>query len=121
MLSRDGTSVPALGPDILYHIYPLAGGEPRSVPGFTLEDELVRMSADGRSVLASRGAEIPPRVERIDLGSGRRVLVQEIAPADRAGLVGIGLSFVSGEGRSYARSAWWYRSTLFTVEWGREG
>jgi hypothetical protein len=70
-------------------------------------------------VIASGWHGIPLRVERIDLESGRRTLIREIAPTDRVGLLQILLSFISDDGRSYVYWTWGHRSTLFTVEWGR--
>jgi dipeptidyl aminopeptidase/acylaminoacyl peptidase len=119
VLSRDGRFVLAKGPDDKYHLYPLVGGEPRSVPWLKADDRPLAVSASGRSVIAARWREIPLRVERIDLESGRRTLIREIAPTDRVGLVRIALSFVSDDERSYAYWTWSWRSTLFTVEWGR--
>ncbi len=118
VLSRDGKYILARRPGDPWYVYPLAGGAPRAVPGLTGEDAPVCTSLDGLSVLASRRIAIPQLIERVDLESGRRSPFREIAPADHAGLVRIIPTFISDDGRSYAYWTWWYRSTLFTVEWG---
>jgi hypothetical protein len=86
-LSADGTLLLARDGEGKYFIYPIAGGEPRPVPGLTDTDVLAQWSADGRSVLVYRRAEIPCRLERVDLVTGRRTLFKEFAPADRTGLL----------------------------------
>jgi Tol biopolymer transport system component len=115
-LSPDGTRVLARGPDSKYAIYPLSGGEPTPVPGMSEFDELIRWSADGRSALVYRGRDIPCRVERVDLATGRRTLFREIAPADRAGLLRILPSFISDDEKSYVYQYGRQMSSLFIVE-----
>jgi hypothetical protein len=61
-------------------IYPVAGGAARAVPGMESDDLLVRWSPDGRSLLITR-ATLPARVEQLDVASGKRTMVREIAPA----------------------------------------
>jgi len=115
-LSADGRLVLARGPDGKYSIYPIAGGEPRPVPGLTETDVLAQWSADGRSVLAYRRAEIPCRLERVDLATGHRTLFKEFAPADRTGLLSMRGIFVTDDLRSYAYTAYYQVSSLFVSE-----
>ena len=115
-LSSDGTLVLALGPQGKYSLYPIAGGEPRPVPGLTDTDILAQWSPDGRAVLAYRRAEIPCRVERVDLATGHRTLFKEFAPADRAGLLSLRELFVTDDLRSYAYTAYYQVSSLFVSE-----
>ena len=119
LLSPDGKLVLARGPDRTYFFYSLAGGEPRPVPWLAEADGISRFGADGRSVLVSRGTEIPRRIERVDLQTGERALFKEIAPADRAGLLVISVIFVTDDERSYTYTAVRTLSTLFVVEGGK--
>jgi hypothetical protein len=89
LLSADGKLLLARGPDEKYSVYPIAGGDPRPVPGLTQADILALWSADGLSALTYRRAEIPYRLERVDLTTGRRTLFKEFAPADRTGLLSL--------------------------------
>ena len=118
-LSSDGKLVLARGPEGKYSVYPIAGGEPRPVPGLTEADILAQWSADGRSVLVYRRAEIPCRLERVDLASGHRTLFKEFAPADRTGLLSMREIFVTDDLRSYAYTAYYQVSSLFVSE-GRQ-
>ncbi len=118
-LSSDGRLVLARGPEGKYSLYPIAGGEPRPVPGLAEADVLALWSTDGRSVLAYRRAEIPYRLERVDLATGHRSLSKELAPADRAGLLSMRGIFVTDELRSYAYTTYYQVSSLFVSE-GRQ-
>ncbi len=115
-LSSDGKLVLARGPEGKYFVYPIAGGEPQPVPGLTEADVLAQWSADGRSVLVYRRAEIPCRLERVDLATGRRTLFKEFAPADRTGLLSMREIFVTDDLRSYAYTAYYQVSSLFVSE-----
>jgi Tol biopolymer transport system component len=118
-LSSDGRLVLARGPEGKYSVYPIAGGEPRPVPWLTETDVLAQWSADGRSVLVYRRAEIPCRLERVDLATGHRTLFKEFAPADRTGLLSMREMFVTDDLRSYAYTAYYQVSSLFVSE-GRQ-
>jgi len=115
-LSSDGKLVLARGPEGKYSVYPIAGGEPRPVPGLTETDVLAQWSTDGRSVLVYRRAEIPCHLERVDLATGHRTLFQEFAPADRAGLLSMRELFVTDDLRSYAYTAYYQVSSLFVSQ-----
>lgn len=119
LLSADGKLLLARGPDEKYFIYPIAGGEPRPVPGLTQADVLALWSADGLSALVYRQAEIPYRLERVDLATGHRTLFKEFAPVDRTGLLSLREIFVTDDLRSYAYTAYYQVSSLFVSE-GRE-
>ena len=116
LLSSDGRLVLARGPEGKYSVYPIAGGEPRPVPELRDADLLVQWSADGRSVLAYRRAEIPYRLESVDLATGKRKLFKELAPADRTGLLSLREIFVTDDLRSYAYTAYYQVSSLFVSE-----
>jgi Tol biopolymer transport system component/predicted Ser/Thr protein kinase len=118
-LSSDGKMVLARGRDGKYSIYPIEGGEPQPVPGLSEGDVVAQWSADGQSVLVYRRAEIPCRLERVDLASGRRTLFKEFAPADRTGLLSMREMFVTDDRRSYAYTGYYQVSSLFVSE-GRQ-
>ena len=97
-------------------LYPSAGGDGRAVPGTTPDDEPIRWSPDGSSILVFREGEIPLRVERLTLPGGRRSLVRTLAPADPTGVIGIGNPFLSSNEKSYAYRFTRTISHLFLVE-----
>jgi eukaryotic-like serine/threonine-protein kinase len=116
LVSPDGKNALVRGAEGKYLIYPVAGGAPRPVPWLTPDDVAIRWSLDGRSVLSYKAAQVPARVERVDLSSGRRTLVKDLAPADRTGIVNIFYVSFSDSEKSYAYSFTRILSRLARVE-----
>ena len=101
VVSPDGRTVVARGTDGRYQRYPLDGGNPVPVPGLAAVDVIINFRPDGRSLLVFRLWEVPARVESLDLETGRRTLIREVAPADRIGAVAFyGVDFSADE-KSY--------------------
>jgi Tol biopolymer transport system component len=88
-VSPDGRWIAALDPAGAISLYPVAGGGPRPVPGAGANDVPVAWAASGRELLVRRQGELPARVYRLDLGTGRRALWKELVPADPSGVVQI--------------------------------
>ena len=118
-LSSDGKRFLAQGAEGTYSVYSITGGEPRPVAGLTPADVIAQWSGDGRSVLAYRRAEIPCRLEQIDLATGHRKTFKELVPPDRVGLLSMREVFVTDDLRSYAYTAYYQVSSLFVSE-GRQ-
>jgi eukaryotic-like serine/threonine-protein kinase len=84
-VSPDGRYVVG-GTDTEGKVYPIAGGEPRTIPGLAPGEFPTGWSADGRTLLVRTGFGIvPARIDRLDLATGRRVLWKELGPPDLAG------------------------------------
>ncbi len=116
LLSLDGKLVLARGPEGKYSVYPITGGDPRPVPALADADIVVQWGADGKSALAYRRAEIPYRLESVDLVTGKRKLFKELAPTDRTGLLSLREIFATDDRRSYAYTAYYQESSLFVSE-----
>jgi len=102
MVSPDGKSVLVREADGQFLIYPLAGGSPAPVPGTLPDDEVIRWGSNGMSLLIHQIGKVPARVERLDLATGKRTLVREIAPPSRAGVINVrNIALADGE-HSYA-------------------
>ncbi len=114
IVSPDGRQLLVAGKGLF--LYPAGGGEGTPVPGTTRDDEAIRWSSDGGSILVSRPNDIPLRVERIALPSGRREAVRTIGPADLGGVISLQNPFVSADGQSYAYVISRMISHLFLVE-----
>jgi hypothetical protein len=100
-ISPDGLWVAAYGEwteDVF--LLPVTGGEPRSVPG-TKDVDLVRWSADGRSIFAIETGSIPARVVRVDVATGRREPWKTLAPPELAGLIDISPVMMTPDGKAY--------------------
>ena len=55
-------------------------------------------------------------IERFEVASGRFEPWQQIAPSDRAGILGISAVFISEDGRTYAYTYHRLLSELYLVE-----
>ncbi len=115
-ISPDGKFVAGVDPDRKVWIYPVQGGEPRQVPGLTAGDLPLRWHADGRSLFVGRLGEMPAKVYRLDLATGRKELWKELMPADPGGVKYFSRIVLTPDGKSYAYSFYRSLSDLYLVE-----
>ncbi len=121
-VSPDGTSIVARGTDGRYRRYPLDprnpedAGEGVLVAGLDDRDEVLGWRADGRSLRVFRSSAIPIRVDRLDIATGRRTVLRELAPADRVGVTEISHVSFSADESSYAYDVTRVVGTLYAVE-----
>ncbi|HEY3171208.1 MAG TPA: protein kinase [Thermoanaerobaculia bacterium] len=104
-ISPDGKSVALCGPDRIAKIYPVDGSAARRISGVEPNDVPFQWSADGKSLYVTRRGELPARIERLDLATGKKELQKELMPADRSGLIRIQEVFITPDGKSYAYGA----------------
>ncbi|MCI4355346.1 MAG: hypothetical protein L3K06_08295, partial [Thermoplasmata archaeon] len=110
-VSPDGQRVVASGPDGMLALYPLAGGEPISLAGLDARDVALCWTTDGRALVVARYADaddVPPRIERLDVASGRTQPWGRLALATPSGIAGDYRVLVTPDGESYAYN--YYRS-----------
>jgi Tol biopolymer transport system component len=107
--SPDGKTIFATGPDRRIAIYPLEPGEPHPIPGLGPDDNVVRWSADGRSVYAYNNLAHPGVVDLVDVRTGQRTPWKEFHPPDPAGVLEVAPFLISPDGASYVYS---YRRIL---------
>jgi serine/threonine protein kinase/dipeptidyl aminopeptidase/acylaminoacyl peptidase len=88
LVSPDGKLLLARDTSEKKALYPLAGGDPRSVPGLEHEDRVIRWAGDADSLYIFRDRERPIRIYKLNLSTGRKELAKEIMPGDSAGLLG---------------------------------
>jgi Tol biopolymer transport system component len=115
-LSPDGRLLAMFTHDDRAVLHPVEGGEPRPIQGVEKGDRPIRWSADGRSLFIRRPGEWPARIFRLDLATGRRKLVREIAPSDPAGVISIWRIVLAPDGASYAYTYGRRLSDLYLVE-----
>jgi Tol biopolymer transport system component len=116
VVSPDGRSVAALGPDSKLAIYPVDGGAARPLAGAEARQGVVNWSADGGSLYVYRRFESPARIFKIDITTGRRELWKTIVPVDRAGLITIDNFVMTPDARAYAYSFQRVLTNLEVVE-----
>jgi Tol biopolymer transport system component len=115
-VSPDGRRVVVWRPRQPPAIYGLDGTGPEVVPAATGNDIAVRWGADSLSLLLMPEVEAYGRLERLDLASGKREIVQEFQPFDRTGVLFVGAGTVAVDPTVYAYQYFRLRSTLFLVE-----
>jgi hypothetical protein len=83
--------------------------------GLTPTDVPLRWSADSQSVVVTTQARIPALVERVNVATGARTSLREIAPPDRAGLTMVLLNDWIEDGHGYVYQYQRSLSTLFVA------
>ncbi len=99
----------------------LDGGGPEAIPSATNVDIPIRWSSDGQSLLMlrSRRGQTSGAIERVDLRSGKREVVREIAAPERPGELFLASASITADFKSYAYAFFRMRSVLFLVEGAR--
>ncbi len=99
--SPDNKSIVVVGPDRRRYFYQLQGGEPTPIPGLEPDESPTGWSADGRSLYVFRRRDVPARVFRLDVASGKRELWKELMPSDGAGIQDISPVIPTPDGQEY--------------------
>ena len=99
-ISPDSQQVAAIGPDQKGYLYPVAGGEPRLIPGINQGEQPITWTADGRSLYIYQPGELPARVYRLDIQTGQRTLWKELMPSDPAGVENIGPIYMTPDAKT---------------------
>ncbi len=120
-LAPDASSVLAgsLEPASVFRLYPLGGGDSRSVPGLGEGDRPLRFDATGRFVFVQQPTPLDDAravIVRIDTRTGYRAPWLDLRPADRVGIGPITLVRLSADGGSYVYTNFRELSNLFLVE-----
>jgi eukaryotic-like serine/threonine-protein kinase len=118
VLSPDDETIAAQVGDS-FQLYSVAGSPARPALGLAAGDFLSRWSPDGRELWVYGELAIVMPVDRVDSHTGKRSLLTQVTPSDRAGLrEAYGLRFAD-DPRTYAFRQTRYMSSLFMVEGAR--
>ncbi len=85
-------------------IYSISADEIRALPKLASDDVPDRWAADGKSIFIWNYSSAP-RLDRIDIATGKRVPAITISPPDRTGIVGFNFCRTSKDGRAHIYSA----------------
>ena len=115
-ISPDGQSVVGIGPDEKGYLYPTGGGEPRPVSGMEPGDIPINWSQDARSIYLYRTGEVPAKVYRLELATGKKTVWKQIAPLDPTGVSTIGPILMTPDGKTYVYGFHRTLGDLYLVE-----
>ena len=115
-ISPDGHSVAAVGPDQKAYLYPVAGGQPRAIPGFSPGDQPIRWSDDRDSLFVSPSGEMPAGIYRLNVTTGERTLLKQLMPSDPAGVERIYPILITPDGKTCVYGYHRALSDLYSVE-----
>ncbi|MFI5113332.1 MAG: protein kinase [Terriglobales bacterium] len=88
-IAPDAKFVAAVAGDEKGYLYPIDGGDAKPIPGFEAGEQPITFSHDGGLYVYQPG-ELPARVFRLDIMTGRRTAWKQLMPSDPAGVVTIG-------------------------------
>ena len=115
-ISPDGQFVAGVGPDQKGYLYPVTGGEPRPIPGFSPGEEPINWGEDGSSLFINPSGEMPARVYRLNVTTGQRTLMKQLMPSDPAGVEHIGPILITPDGKTCVYGYHRTLSDLYLVE-----
>jgi hypothetical protein len=107
--SPDSRFVVGVGPNSAVAIYPIGDGSPRLIPGLEAGFLPVQWSGDGSVLFGYHMGELPSRIYKVGIDSGKQTMVQELRPGVPAGVVMVAPVQVSRDGTQFAYS---YSQTL---------
>jgi eukaryotic-like serine/threonine-protein kinase len=116
LVSRDGKLIFARDLNGKGVLYPIAGGEPRMIPGWLPEDIWINWTADERSAYVYHDEKTSAPVYKLDLNTGKRQLLMTFAPSDPAGVTAVVNVRTTADGKTYGYSFLRELSDLFLVE-----
>jgi Tol biopolymer transport system component len=116
VLSPDGKFVAAGNAEDKTFFYPIEGGEPRPFVGLEAGEFPVRWSSDPSVVFVCRPGELPAKVYRLDVRTGKREFWRQLAPLDSAGVSSVSPVLLSADGRAYVYSYRRLLSELYVVQ-----
>ena len=100
LVSPDGQSVAGIGPDQLGYTYPTAGGDGHPIRAMEMGEQPIAWSQDGLSLFIYRPGELPAKVSRLELATGRKTALEQLMPGDPAGVETIGPILLTPDGKT---------------------
>jgi Tol biopolymer transport system component len=115
-VSLDDKRVAVIGPDRKRYFYPIEGGEPQAIPGLAPEETPAGWSNDGRFLYVFRRRDVPARVSKLDVATGRKEPWKDFMPGDGAGIVDIAPIIPTPSGDAYVYGYSRTLSDMYVVE-----
>jgi serine/threonine protein kinase len=115
-ISADGREVVVLDPEGRPFVYPAEGGAPKPLANLEPREFPIQWSADGRFLYTHQVGELPAKIWRYEIATGRKELIKELSPADPAGVTSIANILITPDARSYVYRYDHNLSDLYIVE-----
>ena len=116
-VTLDGSAFAARNPEGKTVLYPIdGGGEPRPLAGIEVGEVPVQWAADPDVLFVFETRELPARIFRVNVRTGKRDLARQLSPLDAAGVSSIDQIRLTADGKSYVYSYRRLLSELFVVE-----
>jgi Tol biopolymer transport system component/predicted Ser/Thr protein kinase len=115
VLSPDGQSVAARGPDHKVYLFPVSGGEPKVIQGLQPDEYVTAWAADGRSLFVMT-RQVPAQVYRVDVATGKRTFWKSFEPNDSAGIDSVTSVLMSADEKAYVYGYIRTLSDLYLVQ-----
>jgi serine/threonine protein kinase/Tol biopolymer transport system component len=100
-VSSDGQYVVGIGPDQKGYLFPISGGNAKVIAGMEPGDIPINFSSDAHSIYLYHTGDIPAKVYKVELASGKKSVWKEIAPLDPTGISTIAPVLMTPDGKSY--------------------
>jgi eukaryotic-like serine/threonine-protein kinase len=114
--SPDSRWIVAQTPDSPVVLCSLETGETRPIPGVHREDNVAEWTSDSSGLYVYRQYQRPVRIEKIDLRTGTRVLVREVYPSERFGVISVDPIAMTRDASEIAFSYYQNLTSLYIVE-----
>jgi Tol biopolymer transport system component len=117
--SPDGKRVLAMAADGSgrHMVFPADGGEPKAVPSLGPREVSAGWGADSQSLyIYAEEADLPVRIDKLDLRTGRRVPFRTLAPPDVTAFGGIYMGRVTPDENAYVYSYGQFPCVLYVIE-----
>jgi Tol biopolymer transport system component/predicted Ser/Thr protein kinase len=115
VMSPDGKTVAARGPDHKGYLFPVGGGDPKEIPGLQPDEYVTAWSADGRSLFVMT-RQVPAQVYGVDVATGKTTFWKSFEPNDSAGIDSITSVLISSDQKSYVYGYIRTLSDLYLVQ-----
>ena len=106
----------AAAKDGVIALYPLDGGEPRTLDDVPASMDVIRFTPDGRYLYVKEEVGRSVQIYRVEIETQRRELWKTIEPSDPVGLDQIYAIQIADDGESYYYTYFRLYSDLYLVE-----
>jgi eukaryotic-like serine/threonine-protein kinase len=116
LISTDGRYVTANGPESSVVLCSVDTGKMiETIPGLEPGDTPVQWSQDSSALYVYRYGEVPARIFRLDIHTGKRTFVRELQSREHAGVISIAPITMSRDASRFAYSYFQSLSTLYVI------